>query len=89
MTGVMAYLSAPLWFVQLLLATALLAVHTLQAPQYFVEPYQIFPLWPEYRPERAIALFSTTAVLLFLPKSPVRCSSCCAVHVATAAASGS
>ncbi|MGE5523389.1 MAG: glucans biosynthesis glucosyltransferase MdoH, partial [Rhodospirillaceae bacterium] len=68
MTGVMAYLSAPLWFVQLLLATALLAVHTLQAPQYFVEPYQIFPLWPEYRPERAIALFSTTAVLLFLPK---------------------
>ncbi|HWI14689.1 MAG TPA: glucan biosynthesis glucosyltransferase H, partial [Burkholderiales bacterium] len=68
MTGVMAYLSAPLWFLQLLLATALLAVHTLQAPQYFVEPYQIFPLWPEYRPERAIALFSTTGVLLFLPK---------------------
>ena len=68
MTGVMAYLSAPLWFLQLLLATALLAVHTLQAPQYFVEPYQLFPLWPEYRPERAIALFSTTAVLLFLPK---------------------
>jgi membrane glycosyltransferase len=68
MTGVMAYLSAPLWFLQLLLATALLAVHTLKAPQYFVEPYQIFPLWPEYRPERAIALFSTTAVLLFLPK---------------------
>lgn len=68
MTGVMAYLSAPLWFLQLLLATALLAVHTLTAPQYFVEPYQLFPLWPEYRPERAIALFSTTAVLLFLPK---------------------
>jgi len=68
MTGVMAYLSAPLWFVQLLLATALLAVHTLTVPQYFVEPYQLFPLWPEWRPERAIALFTTTAVLLFLPK---------------------
>ena len=47
MTGVMAYLSAPLWFMQLLLATALLAVHTLTVPQYFVEPYQLFPLWPE------------------------------------------
>jgi membrane glycosyltransferase len=68
MTGVMAYLSAPLWFAQLILATALLAVHTLGVPQYFVHPYQLFPLWPEWRPERAITLFSTTAVLLFLPK---------------------
>jgi membrane glycosyltransferase len=68
MTGVMAYLSAPLWFVSLLLSTALLAVHTLAVPQYFVQPYQLFPLWPEWRPERAIALLSTTAVLLFLPK---------------------
>ena len=68
MTGVMAYLSAPLWFISLLLATALLAVHTLAVPQYFVHSYQLFPLWPEWRPGRAIALLSTTAVLLFLPK---------------------
>jgi membrane glycosyltransferase len=68
MTGVMAYLSSPLWFLFLVLATALLAVHTLGVPQYFVHPYQLFPLWPEWRPERAIALFSTTATLLFLPK---------------------
>ncbi|HEX6004635.1 MAG TPA: glucans biosynthesis glucosyltransferase MdoH [Burkholderiales bacterium] len=68
MTGVMAYLSAPLWFASLAASTALLAVHTLAVPQYFVQPYQLFPVWPEWRPERAIALFSTTAVLLFLPK---------------------
>jgi membrane glycosyltransferase len=68
MTGVMAYLSSPLWFIFLVLATALLAVHTLGVPQYFVHPYQLFPVWPEWRPERAIALFSTTATLLFLPK---------------------
>ncbi|HKA40083.1 MAG TPA: glucans biosynthesis glucosyltransferase MdoH [Burkholderiales bacterium] len=68
MTGVMAYLSSPLWFLFLLLSTAMLAVHTLGVPQYFVHPYQLFPLWPEWRPERAIALFSTTATLLFLPK---------------------
>jgi membrane glycosyltransferase len=68
MTGVMAYLSAPLWFLFLALSTALLAVHTLSPPKYFIQPFQLFPLWPEWRPERAIALFGTTAVLLFLPK---------------------
>ena len=51
MTGVMAYLSAPLWFLFLLLSTALLAMHTLVEPEYFIEPYQLFPLWPEWRPE--------------------------------------
>ncbi len=68
MTGVMAYVSSPLWFLALILATALLVVHTLAEPIYFVQPYQLFPLWPDWRPERAIALFSTTLSLLFLPK---------------------
>jgi membrane glycosyltransferase len=68
MTGVMAYLSAPLWFLSLLLSTALLAVETLTEPTYFVQPYQLFPVWPEWHPEWAIALFSATATLLFLPK---------------------
>ncbi|MPZ42624.1 MAG: glucans biosynthesis glucosyltransferase MdoH [Betaproteobacteria bacterium] len=68
MTGVLAYVSSPLWFVALILSTALLAVHTLYEPVYFVQSYQLFPLWPEWRPERAVALFSTTLSLLFLPK---------------------
>lgn len=68
MSGVMAYLSALLWFLSLILSTALLAVHTLSAPKYFIEPFQLFPLWPEWHPEWAIALFSATAILLFLPK---------------------
>jgi len=68
MTGVMAYLSAPLWFISLLLSTALLAVQTLKEPQYFLQPYQLFPVWPEWHPEWALALFSATATLLFLPK---------------------
>lgn len=67
-TGVMAYLSAPLWFLSLLLSTILLAVHTLVAPEYFVAPGQLFPVWPEWHPERALALFTATATLLFLPK---------------------
>ena len=68
LTGVMSYLSAPLWFLFLALSTALLAVHTLTEPQYFVAPHQLFPVWPQWHPEEAIALFSTTAILLFFPK---------------------
>lgn len=67
-TGVMAYLSAPLWFLFLLLSTALLAKHTLIAPEYFTQPRQLFPIWPEWHPEKAAALFSATATVLFLPK---------------------
>ncbi|MCY1274026.1 Glucans biosynthesis glucosyltransferase H [compost metagenome] len=68
LTGVMSYLSAPLWFTFLVLSTALLAVHQLMEPQYFMEPGQLFPIWPQWHPEKAIALFSTTLTLLFLPK---------------------
>src|SRR5438128_2612718 len=68
MSGVMAYLSALLWFVFLLLSTVLLALHTLSEPKYFVQPYQLFPLWPEWHAEWAVALFGATALLLFLPK---------------------
>ena len=66
--GVMAYVSAPLWFLFLILSTALLAVHMLVAPQYFVQPAQLFPLWPEWHPDRGISLYVATATLLFLPK---------------------
>jgi membrane glycosyltransferase len=68
MTGLMAYLSAPLWLLFLLAATALVGVHTFAIPQYFVHPYQLFPLWPQWHPGRAMTLFSVTAVLLFAPK---------------------
>jgi membrane glycosyltransferase len=67
-TGVMAYCSALLWFVFLLLSTALLAVHTLVEPQYFVTPRQLFPIWPEWHQDRALTLWGVTATVLFLPK---------------------
>jgi membrane glycosyltransferase len=68
MTGVMAYLSAPLWFAFLLLSTAMLAVQTLGEPTYFSQPYQLFPTWPQWNPEWALTLLGATALLLFLPK---------------------
>ncbi|MDN3556600.1 glucans biosynthesis glucosyltransferase MdoH [Halomonas maura] len=68
LTGVMSYLSAPLWCLFLILSTALLAVHTLATPQYFPEPGMMFPVWPQWNPGLAVGLFSATATLLFLPK---------------------
>ncbi len=68
MTGVMAYLSAPLWFAFLVLSTALLAVHSLGTPRYFTEPYQMFPVWPEWNPQWAMQLVVATGTILFLPK---------------------
>jgi len=64
----MQYVSAPLWFLFLLLSTLLLAVHTLGTPEYFVHPSQLFPVWPEWHPNRGIGLYVATTMLLFLPK---------------------
>jgi len=67
-TGVMVYASAALWLLFLVASTALVAVHTLIGPQYFVAPKQLFPLWPEWHPGWTLSLASATATLLFLPK---------------------
>lgn len=68
LTGVMSYLSAPLWFMFLALSTALQVVHAFTEPHYFLQPHQLFPVWPQWQPELAIALLASTMVLLFLPK---------------------
>jgi membrane glycosyltransferase len=67
-TGVMAYMSAPLWCLFLIMSTLLLASHTLFEPQYFTKQWQLFPIWPEWHPQEALALITATATLLFLPK---------------------
>ena len=66
--GIMAYASAFIWAIFLVLCTAEVAVETLIPPVYFSAKPSLFPLWPHWRPELVIALVSTTAVLLFAPK---------------------
>ena len=68
MTGVMTYVSAPLWLLSLALSTAFIVLHTMIEPQYFVEPRQLFPLWPEWDTQAAIAFAAATGVVLVLPK---------------------
>lgn len=67
-TGAMAYVSAPLWELFLIMSTVLLATHSIFDTRYFVEPQQLFPIWPQWHPKQALALVTATAILLFLPK---------------------
>jgi membrane glycosyltransferase len=68
MTGVMTYVSAPLWFLSLTLSTAFIVVQTVIGPRYFVQPRQLFPVWPEWDVNAAIGFVIGTAVVLFTPK---------------------
>ena len=66
--GVMAYVSALVWAAFLILNTVNLATQSLTSPNYFPSEASLFPVWPRWNPEWAIALASTTMLLLFLPK---------------------
>jgi membrane glycosyltransferase len=68
LTGALAYVSAPLWAGFLALSTWLLVTHADTAPEYFVIPHQLFPLWPSWNPQDALALFAAVASMLFVPK---------------------
>jgi membrane glycosyltransferase len=66
--GVMAYVSALLWAVFLILNSFEAASEALSPLSYFSAEPSLFPIWPQWRPQWAIALASTTALMLFLPK---------------------
>ena len=68
MTGIMTYVSAPLWLLSLTLSTAFFVLHAVIGPQYFVAPRQLFPIWPEWDVDSAIGFAVGTALMLFLPK---------------------
>jgi membrane glycosyltransferase len=66
--GVMAYGSALFWGGFLILNIYQLVQFSFVEPNYFSVQPSLFPTWPRWHPEWAIALASTTALLLFLPK---------------------
>lgn len=69
LNGVMSYLASPLWLTFLVLSTVEATRLALRPINYFPIQHNPFPLWPEWRPELAIALASSTFILLFLPKA--------------------
>ncbi len=66
--GIMAYTSALFWAAFLTLTSAQLAIEAISTPNYFPTGPSLFPIWPQWHPEWALALLSTTAALLFVPK---------------------
>jgi membrane glycosyltransferase len=68
LAGILTYTSALFWFVFLALSSVWTALNALMPRAYFSSQPGLFPIWPQWRPGWAIALFSTTALLLFVPK---------------------
>ena len=68
MNGIMSYVASPLWLAFLILTTIETTRMTLWPINYFPKHHSLFPLWPEWHPEWAIGLATSTIVLLFLPK---------------------
>lgn len=66
--GVMAYTSAAIWFVFLLLSSTEAVLEALRTPNYFPVAGALFPQWPVWQPIWAVSLFVATLVVLFLPK---------------------
>ena len=67
-TGIFSYLASPLWLFQLLVGLILaLQAHYIR-PEYFTNEFSLFPAWPLFDAERALALFAGTMGILLAPK---------------------
>lgn len=65
--GVMSYLSALVWLA-LIVSGLVIAVQVgLSEPDYFAEP-GLFPTWPVFDSERAVALFIVSMLIVLTPK---------------------
>ena len=67
-TGIMSYLASPFWLLQLIVGIALVLQTTYIRPEYFAKEFTLFPIWPRFDPERALALFAITMAILLAPK---------------------
>jgi membrane glycosyltransferase len=66
--GIMAYLTALIWLLFLIVALALTVQQITAAPIYFGGGQTLFPTWPMQDSERAMSLLFWTLGLLLLPK---------------------
>lgn len=66
--GIGAYITAPLWFVFLIVGILIsLQAHFIR-PEYFAKGFTLFPVWPEEDPIRAAYVFGATMAMLIAPK---------------------
>ena len=67
-TGIMAYVSSPLWLMQLLIGILLVLQASYIRPEYFSKNFTLFPTWPRFDAERSLELFLVTMAVLLAPK---------------------
>lgn len=67
-TGIMSYLASPFWLAQLFVGILLVLQSTYVRPEYFTQQFSLFPSWPRFDAERALALFELTMGILLAPK---------------------
>lgn len=68
LTGIGSYLTAPLWFLFLVIGILIsLQAHFIR-PEYFPKGFSLFPQWPEEDPVRAARVFGGTMGILIVPK---------------------
>ncbi|MBS0536928.1 MAG: glucans biosynthesis glucosyltransferase MdoH [Proteobacteria bacterium] len=66
--GIGAYITAPLWFIFLIIGILIsLQAHFIR-PEYFAKGFTLFPVWPEEDPIRAAYVFGATMAMLISPK---------------------
>jgi membrane glycosyltransferase len=67
-TGIMAYVSSPLWLAQILIGIVLVLQASYIRPEYFSNQFTLFPTWPRFDAERSLMLFEVTMAVLLAPK---------------------
>ncbi|MDO8861633.1 glucans biosynthesis glucosyltransferase MdoH [Haliea sp. E1-2-M8] len=66
-TGIMAYVSAALWLLLVVVGLTIAVQANLVRPEYFAEP-SLFPTWPVFDSERALKLFVISMGVVLAPK---------------------
>lgn len=67
-TGIMSYLSSPLWLGFLLVGLAVALGRNIFPPEYFPTTYTLFPTWPVFDKIGVIAMFIFSLFMLIFPK---------------------
>jgi membrane glycosyltransferase len=66
--GIMAYVSALVWLLFLIIALSLTLQSIYTVPEYFSDQFSLFPNWPKQDPERSFELLMLTLGILLSPK---------------------
>jgi membrane glycosyltransferase len=69
LTGILSYLTSPMWFAVLVVSSILTCMEALHEPVYFQPGSRaLFPDWPISRPHEIAMLLLLTIIVLLLPK---------------------